>query len=163
MFAILFVFLFFPIVIGCIAGWIKSKVWVGVLGGVLTLIIELGLIFILMFYDSFKHEYRAKNPERIASYADFDLPDYDVVESDNNMERSASSYSAYDWQLKLKHPLTKEEISELDNLVEDDAEWSYDKQSRQYTYHVEGDSPYVNICIDVKTHTVDMEYEWEDW
>ena len=52
----------------------------------------------------------AENPKKIANEAGWALPDYDVVEQYDNMDRGASAWSQYTWIVKLKEPLSEKDI-----------------------------------------------------
>lgn len=106
----------------------------------------------------------AENPKKIASEAGFSLPSYDVVSQEDNMDRSASAWSSYQWELKLKEPLSNDQIEELDKLVKKDELWKYDQEAKAYIYNredLDSDSPSIHIVVH-KNGEVYMSYDWYD-
>lgn len=105
----------------------------------------------------------AKNPAAIADEAGFSLPEYSVVSQDDNMDREASAWSEYDYEIKLNNPLSSKQIKELNNLVAKDSHWTYDSAKRIYTYfYSDEESKNIRIDIYVYSNTVKMAYAWYD-
>ncbi|MBQ3657418.1 MAG: hypothetical protein II956_11325 [Bacteroidales bacterium] len=105
----------------------------------------------------------AKNPSLITDEAGFNLPSYTIVGQADNMDRSASAWSEYSWELKLNEPLSAKSIDELNQLVKKDPNWSYDSSKRIYKYvFVKEDSKNITITISVDTRVINMEYGWWD-
>lgn len=106
----------------------------------------------------------AKNPSSIADEAGFDLPSsYTVISQSDNMDRGASAWSEYTWELKLNEPLPEKSIDELKQLVKKDPNWSYDSSTRIYKYvFAKEDSKNITITINVDTGVVNMVYAWWD-
>ncbi len=59
----------------------------------------------------------ANNPSSIADEAGLNLPSYTIVSQADNMDRGASAWSEYTWELKLNEPFTTKSIDELNQLV----------------------------------------------
>ena len=105
----------------------------------------------------------AKNPSLISNEAGFNLPSYIVVRQTDNMDREASAWSEYSWELKLDKPLSEKNIDELTQLVNKDPNWSYDSSKRIYKYVFEKEgSENITISINVDTGVINMEYAWWD-
>ena len=106
----------------------------------------------------------AESPKKIANEAGFKLPDYDVVEQYDNMDRGASAWSNYTWIVKLKEPLSDKDIKRLNRLVEKERQWIYDKKTHTYQYNQNPeDGPCITIIVDVDKTQVRLEYMWWDW
>ena len=127
---------------------------------IITLVLVIGFIYYLnKDYDI------AKNPTKIASEAGFSLPPYDVISQEDNMDRGTSAWSSYHWELKLKEPLSNNQVKELDNLVKKDELWKYDQETRAYIYYRDGwdsESPSIHIVVHINGK-VNMSYDWYDW
>lgn len=105
----------------------------------------------------------AINPNTIAHEAHFDLPAYTVVSRDDNMDREASAWSSYTWQVKLNDALSESDIEKLNELVKKDNNWSFDSAKNMYRYHYdepESKNYFIEIYID--TNIIKMEYNWYD-
>ncbi|MBQ9312656.1 MAG: hypothetical protein IJ213_06375 [Bacteroidales bacterium] len=105
----------------------------------------------------------AKDPEKIADEAGFDLPAYTIVSKFDNMERHTSAWSNYTWKLQLKKPLSEKDIKNLKKLVEKNAKWTYNPDNHTYDYHSEENERYLSITIDAVEGKVTMDYEWLDF
>lgn len=105
----------------------------------------------------------AKHPSLITDEAGFNLPSYTIVSQTDNMNRGASAWSEYSWELKLNEPLPEKSIDELNQLVKKDPNWSYDSSTRIYKYvFAKEDSKNITITINVDTGVINMEYAWWD-
>lgn len=105
----------------------------------------------------------AINPNAIAHRANFDLPSYTVVSQSDNMDREASAWSSYTWQLKLNDALSESDIENLNELVKKDNNWSFDSAKNMYRYNYdepESKNYFIEIYID--TSIIKMEYNWYD-
>lgn len=106
----------------------------------------------------------ATDPSRIADEAGFDLPDYTVVNQYDNMDRGASAWSSYEWELVLNEPLKEKDLKKLDHLVDKDPNWSYSEETRTYSYHLNEDGErYFTIVINANDGKVNMDYSWWDF
>ncbi len=132
----------------------------------LTLLYAGCIMFIISAYQADREI--ANNPEKIAACADFDLPDYVVVSRSDNMDRGSSAWSDYTWEVRLKEPLSADDLEDLQELVEDDTCWTYNAAKNTYHYsNVTGldESPEVTVTVQIhkdKT-TVTLDYCWWDF
>ena len=127
--------------------------------------IRLSIVFavLLIAFSSCGDNRIAQDPALIAREANFDLPDYTIIDKSDNMDREASAWSSYSWQLKLNNPLSEKSIEELNKLVKQDSHWSYDSSSRIYKYKFqEEENKTISIEIIVDTLMIYMEYSWWD-
>ena len=127
-------------------------------------LIKFSIALILLFFVfSCGYNRVAKNPSLISNEAGFNLPSYIVVRQTDNMDREASAWSEYSWELKLDKPLSEKNIDELTQLVNKDPNWSYDSSKRIYKYVLEKEgSENITISINVDTGVINMEYAWWD-
>ena len=107
-------------------------------------------------------EHIATSPDRIASRAGFSLPDYDVISQDDNMNRTASAWSWYDWSVKTKKPLTDDEIAELKALVAKDDHWTYNAKKNEYSYEKSDKEVMAMIVVSANDGTIRLNYSWYD-
>ena len=120
-------------------------------------VICLGLLFVL------KDEWIARHPSVIARMAGFSLPAYTVVEKADNMDRVASAWSEYQWELQLKEPLSEKKKKKLDRLVKKDPEWTYQQNEHAYMYDHSGwDDFSYSISVTVAEQRVTLSYYWYD-
>lgn len=136
------------------------------LGGCGSVIIIAAAFWTALIYYLTLDERIAKDPKKIAAEAGFELPDYVVVEQTDNMNRSSSAWSDYQWTLRLVEPLTEEQIQHLNTLVTKDRQWSYRPTDRTYVYDtnpaLEDDRPVINIHMRADGE-VWLEYMWWDF
>jgi hypothetical protein len=104
----------------------------------------------------------AKDPGKIAAEAGFDLPEYDVTYQSDNMERCSSAWSSYDWEVKLKEPLSEKKLGELGKLVKKNADWTYDPETNTYIFYHEENERNFGITIYVDDNIVTMGFNWWD-
>ena len=129
----------------------------------ITIVALLPILGIWSFISSLTRDNRiAKDPTRIAKEAHFDLPAYDVIFQENNMDRNASAWSAYMWDLKLKEPLDEKIKGKLDRLVRKDPRWVYNPDNKTYSYVSEETDRTLTIQIRVMDKMVSMDYDWWD-
>ena len=131
----------------------------------LTLLYIGSILFIISSYDVDRKI--ANDPEEIAEKADFDLPDYVVVSRTDNMDRQSSAWSAYTWEVRLKEPLSADDLEDLQELVEDDTCWTYNAAKNTYHYFKgAGLDESTEVTVDVQIHkdktTVTLDYCWWD-
>ena len=131
-------------------------------GSVLALIVLLILVVVVGLFILTRDNRIAKDPSRIAKAAGFDLPSYVVQSQDDNMDRGASAWSSYDWEILLDEPLGEKSLKELEKLVKENSNWTYDSENRTYTYQLEEDERYSTILIQVDDRTVKLYYTWWD-
>lgn len=104
----------------------------------------------------------------------FKLLPYSILEEEDNMDRSSSSWSWFNWRIKLKKPLSEKDILQLENLVKEDPNWRgsrYDifeyrnyKEYWEEGYNMDYDSclsPQVHIVI-YSDNDVSIKYFWYD-
>ena len=78
-----------------------------ILGVILALI--LGLNFLLFGN-------RATNPDQIARKVGIKLPAYQITKVDDNMDRTASSWSDYYYEIEFEKPLSEKYIQKVEKL-----------------------------------------------
>ena len=138
---------------GCLIGC-------GLLVALTFLIIVVGIVVI--FYPSVRSERIAKNPEKIVHEAGWTLPSYSVVSQDDNMDRGASAWSSYWYQLQLDEPLSDKDKAKLDKLVAKDSCWQYSPDTKEYHYYLSEEERGISIKLNEADKSVIMEYEWYD-
>ncbi len=137
-------------------------------GTVAALFLVLVLLVALSIYGMTMDGRIAKDPERIAAEADFDLPDYVIVRQSDNMDRGSSAWSQYTWKLRLKEPLSDNDLEKLQRLVKKNSYWTYNAAENTYVYLEEGDVINGERSMSVSVHiyddhvTVEMYYCWWD-
>ena len=78
-----------------------------ILGVILALI--LGLNFLLFGN-------RATNPDQIARKVGIKLPAYQITKADDNMDRTASSWSDYYYEIEFQEPLSEDYLQKIERL-----------------------------------------------
>ena len=142
-----------------------SKKVAKVIISVITFVVVIFLSFVALIWYCMKDSVVASHPSWIASKADFDLPQYDVVSRDDNMDRSASAWSEYNWDLKLKEPLTEDQKEELDQLVKNDSRWAWSDVSKCYHFEQpesEDQDASISITVYPNDRRVYITYSWWD-
>lgn len=143
----------------------KTKKWILLgCGSIVSLIVLFIVLVCGIFFYLTRDNRIATDPERIANEANFDLPAYIVVSQNDNMDRGASAWSSYSWDLILKEPLSEKNLKKLDKLVDKDSHWhSYQKDDEKvYIYDIEEEDRIFSIEINVDKRKVYMYYEWWD-
>lgn len=133
-----------------------------------TLAAFVGLIFAifvgLMLWFSIDG-WTAESPSRIAKEAGFKLPAYEIVEQYDNMDRTASAWSEYDYKVKLKEPLSDKQIKKLDKLVEKDFRWTAKTENgiiTGYEYEEFTDDKYIVLRIYLNENIVTLSFSYRD-
>ena len=133
--------------------------------------ITLSIVGIILFFGGkmaltyiFEHDRNiASDPSKIASVAHFKLPDYEVIEQNDNMDRGTSAWSSYYWKVKFKDPLNEKSIKKLDKLAKKYSNWTYKPEIKSYCYSdVDEGECNVSISINIEENTASMSYEWWD-
>lgn len=141
----------------------KTKKWIAWGCGSIIALFLLFVLFIVCVMASLTRDNRiATDPEAIADEADFDLPAYVVISQDDNMDRGASAWSSYVWELKLKSPLAEDELQELNELVAETPHWRYDSENNIYYFSLEESERNISIIIDADEARVTLDYYWWD-
>ena len=94
-----------------------------ILGVILALI--LGLNFLL--FGS-----RATNPDQIARKVGIKLPAYQITKADDNMDRTASSWSDYYYEIEFEKPLSEkylQKVEQLKNCIREGNSYIIEKES----------------------------------
>jgi hypothetical protein len=127
------------------------------------LALAFGIVLLVLYVN--KDFCIARNPEKIAAEADFELPDYTVVRQSDNMNRSDSAWSDYYWELKLDNPLADKDLAKLKKLVEKNSHWTYNAKENTYSYRYDGDGRgiVIDVCIHGASTSVTMDYNWRDF
>ena len=119
-----------------------------ILGVILALI--LGLNFLLFGN-------RATNPDQIARKVGLKLPAYQITKADDNMDRTASSWSDYYYEIEFKEPLSENFLRKVEKLKNCTRE--------ENTYKIEKESPdewagYIKLYPEENRAT--LEYTYRD-
>jgi hypothetical protein len=85
------------------------------------------------------HHDLAKDPNNIEKIVKVDLPDIAFVESENNLDRSASRWDIFEHRGKFICELSEETTTTLDNLCQTDSlHWRKAQDRSVYSYYDEG-------------------------
>ena len=96
------------------------------------------------------HHDLAKDPNNIEKIVKVDLPDIAFVESENNLDRSASRWDIFEHRGKFICELTEETTTTLDNLCQTDSlHWRKAQDRTVYSYYDEGDESDVNSFVNI--------------
>ena len=90
-----------------------KKVFI-ILTAILGAIIVLWLVLSL-FLSLFLTSNQASTPDEIARKAGLKLPAYEITKTEDNMDRSASAWSWYNFEIKFKEPLTESFLKKVEN------------------------------------------------
>lgn len=96
------------------------------------------------------HHDLAKDPNNIEKIVKVDLPDIAFVESENNLDRSASRWDIFEHRGKFICELTEETTTTLDNLCQTDSlHWRKAQDRSVYSFYDEGgaDGLYNVFCL----------------
>ena len=96
------------------------------------------------------HHDLAKDPNNIEKIVKVDLPDIAFVESENNLDRSASRWDIFEHRGKFICELSEETTTTLDNLCQTDSlHWRKAQDRSVYSYYDEGgvDGLYHVFCL----------------
>ena len=127
----------------------KKVVWIivaSILG--ITAIAALGLYFLLFAN-------QASTPDSIARKVGVKLPAYEITKEEDNMDRTASAWSYYYYEIKFKEPLSERFLEKVENKST--------REGEKYT--VSGESPdswYGRVSIDPVENTATLQYEFWD-
>lgn len=127
----------------------KKVVWIivaSILG--ITAIAVMGLYFLLFAN-------QASTPDSIARKVGLKLPAYEITKAEDNMDRTASAWSDYHYEIKFKEPLSERFLDKIEKKSTREGE----------KYIVSGESPdswYGRVSIDPVENTATLEYEFWD-
>ena len=131
----------------------KKVVWIivaSILG--ITAIAVLGLYFLLLAN-------RASTPDSIARRVGLKLPAYEITKEEDNMDRTASAWSYYYYEIKFKEPLSErffENVEKIGTRINT-------REGDKYIVSAESpDSWNGRVCIDPVENTATLEYEFWD-
>lgn len=133
-----------------------------IIGGIIIAPFALLFIFIIgyfafLFVSNSYHESIAQSPSRIAKVAHYKLPKYTIIEYDDNLDRTSSSWNNYTYLIKFKEPLSQKEINKLDNLVSEYPEWEYNEDKHEYVHVDEA-----TVVIHLEDNTAKIEYFFQN-
>ena len=103
---------------------------------------------VMIIYPS--HHELAADPYSIEKIVKVNLPDIAFVESENNLDRSASRWDIFEHRGKFICELTEETTTTLDNLCQTDSlHWRKAQDRSVYSYYDEGgvDGLYHVFCL----------------
>ena len=81
--------------------------FVVILGAIITLL--LGLYFLLFGN-------QATTPDQIARKVGLELPAYHITKADDNMDRTASAWSDYYYEIEFQEPLSEKYLQKVEKL-----------------------------------------------
>lgn len=126
-----------------IYGW----AWASLLG--VTLI----TVLVMLIFPS--HHRLAKDPTNVDRIIGIDLPELTNIQSEDNLDRTASRWDFYTHRAEFTEPLSAKTIAKLEELCKEDREHWY-KYSTEccYMYHDSGgiDELYAVECAIYKDH-----------
>ena len=108
------------------------------------------IITVVVMAIRISHHDLAKDPNNIEKIVKADLPDIAFVESENNLDRSASRWDIFEHRGKFICELTEETTTTLDNLCQTDSQhWRKAQDRSVYSYYDEGgvDGLYHVFCL----------------
>jgi hypothetical protein len=119
-----------------------------ILGAIIALILGL---YLLLFSN------QATTPDAIAKKVGLKLPAYQITKADDNMERTASAWSVYYYEIKFEKPLSEKFLQKVEKLNNGTRDGD--------TYKIEKESPdewagYIKLYPDENRAT--LEYTFKD-
>ena len=115
---------------------------------VIVLAVTLLTIVIMVFHTS--HHDLAGDPNNLEKIVKVDLPEIASYESDNNLDRGASRWDAFEHRGQFTRELSEETITVLDELcLTDSLHWRKAKDKNVYSFYDEGgiDGLYYVFCL----------------
>ncbi len=97
--------------------------FVVILGAIITLL--LGLYFLLFGN-------QATTPDQIARKVGLELPAYHITKADDNMDRTASAWSDYYYEIEFQEPLSEkylQKVEKLKNCIYEGDTYKIEKES----------------------------------
>ena len=73
------------------------------------------LIALTIVFNLFLFGNQASTPDKIARKAGIKLPAYEIIRAENNMDRTASAWSYYSYEIKFKEPLSDAFLRKIEN------------------------------------------------
>ena len=110
-----------------------------------------------VFSDSDSHRHLAKEPMSLEKILGVQLPQYTVVESSDNLERTTSRFDCFSHHYQFNEPFTPAMIKELNDLCEAEPQrWSKGAEGIAYSYERgDWDSYYIECSINASTAHID--------
>lgn len=107
--------------------------------------------------DSDNHHSLARDPMSIGKILDVQLPQYTVVESSDNLERTTSRFDCFSHSYIFREPFTPLMIEKLDELCKKEPQrWSKNGEGISYSYQRgDWDSYYIECSINESTAYLD--------
>lgn len=107
--------------------------------------------------DSDNHHSLARDPMSIEKILGVQLPQYTVVESSDNLERTTSRFDCFSHHYQFNEPFTPAMIKELNDLCEAEPQrWSKNSEGISYSYQRgDWDSYYIECSINASTAHID--------
>lgn len=100
------------------------------------------------------------DPKKIADDAGWDMPKFEVIDEDGSDETNMSSWITYDWDIKLKQPLSKDDLTELRDLCKENSCWKNENDTFIYNKEENGYGSYIRV--EPKTKKVVISYSWQE-
>ena len=100
----------------------------------------------------------ASTPEQIAKRVRLKLPEYEIIDSDDNLDRAISGWTSYDFYIGFKQPRDDKFIDSLKSTkycTEEDGKYLL-KNERDYSWHC-------TVIIDEDGRTAHLSYSYLDF
>lgn len=128
------------------------KISITIVSAVIVAAIALLVIF------SWLNSNNASTPEAIAKKLHVKLPAYEIVESSNNMDRTASSWSDHCFTVRFTEPLKPEFLNSLERMQ------TCNRSDLEYHLIDEKtDEWYASISFSPEDNTARIEYSYHDY
>ena len=101
----------------------KSIYLLVIIGTIVSLVLG---FYYLLFYN------QATTPDQIARKVGLRLPAYQIIMADDNMDRTASSWSDYYYEIQFEEPLSEkylQKVEKLKNCTRDGDTYTIEKES----------------------------------
>ncbi len=100
---------------------------------------------------------QASTPNEIAQKAGLKLPAYEITKAEDNMDRNASAWSYYGYEIKFKEPLSEKYLKRIEKKK--------NCSRKGNTYIIDDESPdswSCHICINPTENKAILEYSFWD-
>ena len=144
---------------------------------ILGLIIVIPIVLSLTFLRPSDHYRTANDPEKIAKYAGWNIPDFEVSNTGGNKCNTGSSqWCDYNYNIDFIDDFTKNDVNKLKELTRKDKRWTYHKNDNVYEFQYDMNNSYLlgysewnedeNISVSIKVY-IDkkrayLSYSWNE-
>lgn len=141
---------------------------------ILGLIIVIPIVFSLIYLRPSDHYRTAKDPEKIAKYAGWNIPDYEIIDiGGNKCKTHNSQWCDYSYYLEFIDDLTKSDVNKLKELTQKDRRWTY-RDDNVYVFNYDMNNDYllgysewnedenisVSIIVNLDDSSAQLSYSW---